>query len=126
MGLPFQDSAPSFPAPPTPKSAASQRPLGKPSTPASTTASPPLQKPASSVKAYKPAGTWFSSSGQRVPVLSPESHERLLRYLATGEIPELKIRTAGLSWARLIEGAGQTVANAVTHHLRQTGTHGLR
>uniref|UniRef100_A0A183T425 DFDF domain-containing protein n=1 Tax=Schistocephalus solidus TaxID=70667 RepID=A0A183T425_SCHSO len=91
-----------------------------------TAASPPVQKLVSSAKLHQPSGTWFSPTGQRVPVLSPQSHQRLLSYLATGEIPELKIRTIGLSWARLLEGAGQTVASVVTHHLRQTGTHGLR
>uniref|UniRef100_A0A0X3P6B7 DFDF domain-containing protein n=2 Tax=Schistocephalus solidus TaxID=70667 RepID=A0A0X3P6B7_SCHSO len=126
IGSPFPDSKPSFPAPLTSKPVVSRRPLEEPSVPATTAASPPVQKLVSSAKLHQPSGTWFSPTGQRVPVLSPQSHQRLLSYLATGEIPELKIRTIGLSWARLLEGAGQTVASVVTHHLRQTGTHGLR
>ncbi|KAL7064685.1 hypothetical protein AAHC03_05155 [Spirometra sp. Aus1] len=125
-GPPPPESKSCLPVSKPPKPITPRRGLEESSAPEATTVLSPVQNLMSPIKPYQPSGTWFSPAGQRVPVLSPESHQRLLSYLATGEIPESKIRTTGLSWARLIEGAGQTVASAVTHHLRQAGTHSRR
>ncbi|VDM17321.1 unnamed protein product [Hydatigera taeniaeformis] len=66
--------------------------------------------------------TWYSTTGQKVPILAPSAHERVLHFLATGQdsagmVPPLPM---GLTWDRLIEMAGLAVANSAIAFLKHS------
>ncbi|VDK31932.1 unnamed protein product [Taenia asiatica] len=66
--------------------------------------------------------TWYSATGQKVPFLAPSVHERVLKFLATGQdsagiVAPLSI---GLTWDRLTEMAGLAVVNSALSFLKQS------
>lgn len=73
--------------------------------------------------------TWFTPTGQRLPVLPLATHRRLLRYLATGHEEGEENKQGlpfGLAWQRIVEVVGRTISDFALAYLRQNGRSSLR
>ncbi|KAL5109769.1 hypothetical protein TcWFU_001038 [Taenia crassiceps] len=66
--------------------------------------------------------TWYSATGQKVPILPPSVHERVLQFLATGQDSAGMVAplSVGLTWDRLTEMAGLAIVNSVLTFLKQS------
>ena len=65
---------------------------------------------------------WFSPNGQKIPFITQEVQDRVLQFLASGK-DSAGIATPlsmGLSWDRIIEMAGLSLANSALAFLKQS------
>ena len=65
---------------------------------------------------------WLSSTGQKVPFITEDVHDRVLQFLATGKDSAgiAMPLSMGLSWDRLIEMAGVSIVNSALAFLKQS------